>query len=159
MSAAVRELEKTTADEVLELRLRLRDLRARNATSQILIHDLQVELDKTRDEMGKMRDTYIKNLLIDRARMDVLAAQLTASCQMGDSVHGPRRSLVAAATLQDNQHINSIFHLLAEQVERSERLQVHGTNVTCHCTHTMINGNIKKLAKRAAQVRCDVSPL
>ena len=99
MPAAAVEPERTISDEVLELRLQLQDLTYRNAKSQILIRELQAEMDNTKDELREMKDTYIKNLNIDRARTDLVAAPVGASCQTGTSVNATS-SPPAAATVQ-----------------------------------------------------------
>jgi len=99
MPAAAVELERTISDEALELRLQLQDLTYRNAKSQILIRELQADMVKTKEELREMKETYIKNLNIDRARTDLAAAPVGASCQMGRSVNATS-SPPAAANVQ-----------------------------------------------------------
>jgi hypothetical protein len=59
----------------------------------------------------------------------------------------------AAGALAAPGRLDAIIQQLAAQVERSGSLQVHETKVACHCTNTMLNTSIKKLAKRKGQVR------
>ena len=161
MTAIVEELDKTVFDDILELKKHVRDLRYDRADDKRCTQKMQIEMRTMAQKMKDMENSHVENARLQDARMNNVAAQLVAICgslepgsrQTGNNEVAP----AASADLEAHQRLDVIIKQLAEQVERAASLQVHETKVACHCTHTTINDNIKKLNKRLGQV-CRVAP-
>jgi hypothetical protein len=153
MATAVAELDNTVSDDIIDLKKRLRLAEHRQAEDKIRIRQLETT-------MKQMEDFYLNHARVQDARMDTLAAQLSSirdkleSAKQQQQQHpgnkGGKRP--PAGDPDAYQRIDTVIKPLTEQVERVGTLQVHETKVACHCTHTMLNDNIKKLGKRMGQI-------
>jgi hypothetical protein len=152
MATAVAELDNTVSDDIIDLKKRLRLAEHRQAEDMIRSRQLETT-------MKQVEDFYLNHARLQDARMDTLAAQLSSvsdkleSAKQQQQQHpgnkGGKRP--AAGDPDAYQRIDIVIKPLTEQVERVGTLQVHETKVASHCTHTMLNDNIKKLASAWAR--------
>jgi hypothetical protein len=102
--------------------------------------------------MIKMEQYISMTVGLHDIRIDTFVAQVSASVSGGLRQTGSSSQNPLANNLTIHDRVDALVQQLAEGFERSRNLQGQEAKMSCHCTHTILNGAIKKLNKRMAQL-------
>jgi hypothetical protein len=152
MLAAVEELDNTLGDDILDLKKQVKELERGRSEDENRNRVMQAQMKSMEQNMIKMEQYISMTVGLHDIRIDTFVAQVSASVSGGLRQTGSSSQNPLANNLTIHDRIDALVQQLAEGVERSRNLQVQEAKMSCHCTHTMLNGAIKKLNKRMAQV-------
>lgn len=157
MENRVEELPNELSDDIMALKRDLELLQKERRSDQHSLHVLKKKHAQTEKQLAAMEELIKEPWQLLAGRIDNLSVQVSATEDRLSSIQqasGEKKdvSLLIEGIKSYHERIDSILRDLTDRFERSQRLEVHATKVSCHCTHVGINENMEKLRNRVKQV-------